>query len=168
MKHLDEYRDPALAQELIRAIEECSTRRRVLMEVCGGQTHSLLKTWHRRTTGRLLSNSFTDRVVQFASHLPHAIDLAQSLAMEQRRYAGKFWRYASCSRINSQKPAHSASGRGQREDRLLTGRRGQVGAEPTEIKRLCFSPSDLRRQRLQRHWLCSRRTRWGSGILACW
>lgn len=43
MKHVDEYRDTTTARDLIRQIESMATRRWVLMEVCGGQTHGLLR-----------------------------------------------------------------------------------------------------------------------------
>lgn len=43
MKYLDEFRDPAIAKNLIARIKQTVTRPRVLMEVCGGQTHSLLR-----------------------------------------------------------------------------------------------------------------------------
>lgn len=43
MKFIDEFRDPVLAAELVRRIKTTATRPWVLMEVCGGQTHSLLR-----------------------------------------------------------------------------------------------------------------------------
>lgn len=43
MRHLDEYRDPASVRELLKQIEARLTRRWTLMEVCGGQTHSILR-----------------------------------------------------------------------------------------------------------------------------
>ena len=43
MKYLDEYRDHQLAQKLVEEIRKTSTRPWVLMEVCGGQTHSIVK-----------------------------------------------------------------------------------------------------------------------------
>ncbi|MGZ4962268.1 MAG: hydrogenase formation protein HypD [Limisphaerales bacterium] len=43
MKFLDEYRDQALAQKLVDEIHRTVTRTWVLMEVCGGQTHSIVK-----------------------------------------------------------------------------------------------------------------------------
>ena len=43
MKFLTEYRDPALARRLIGRILSTATRRWVLMEVCGGQTHTIVK-----------------------------------------------------------------------------------------------------------------------------
>lgn len=43
MKYVDEYRDPALAERLLAAVRRAATRRWTIMEVCGGQTHSLLR-----------------------------------------------------------------------------------------------------------------------------
>ncbi len=43
MKYLSEYRDPVLARTLVRKIKETATRRWTLMEVCGGQTHTIVK-----------------------------------------------------------------------------------------------------------------------------
>lgn len=43
MKFLDEYRDPVAAQQLVDEIRRVSTRCWTLMEVCGGQTHGLLR-----------------------------------------------------------------------------------------------------------------------------
>ncbi len=43
MRYLNEYRDPALARALVRQILDSATRRWVLMEVCGGQTHTIVK-----------------------------------------------------------------------------------------------------------------------------
>jgi len=44
VKFIDEYRDPQLAQALVAAIRETVTRPWVLMEICGGQTHTLLRS----------------------------------------------------------------------------------------------------------------------------
>src|SRR5207248_11737170 len=43
MKYLDEYRDAAAARRLVAAIASTARRPWVLMEVCGGQTHSIVK-----------------------------------------------------------------------------------------------------------------------------
>jgi hydrogenase expression/formation protein HypD len=43
MKYLDEYRDGEVARRLAAAIAKAATRRWVLMEVCGGQTHSIVR-----------------------------------------------------------------------------------------------------------------------------
>lgn len=43
MKYLSEYRDPALARTLLAEIRRTATRRWTMMEVCGGQTHTIVK-----------------------------------------------------------------------------------------------------------------------------
>jgi len=43
MKYLTEYRDGAVARGVIEQIRATATRRWVLMEVCGGQTHTIVK-----------------------------------------------------------------------------------------------------------------------------
>ena len=43
MKYLDEFRDPIAARRLIAHIKQRTTQCWTLMEVCGGQTHSLLR-----------------------------------------------------------------------------------------------------------------------------
>ncbi|WP_413759860.1 hydrogenase formation protein HypD [Streptomyces sp. MMBL 11-3] len=43
MKYLDEYRDPALARRLLTELRATATRPWRIMEVCGGQTHTLVR-----------------------------------------------------------------------------------------------------------------------------
>src|SRR5881227_1403101 len=43
MKYLDEYRDDRIAKKILDEIRRKVTRPWVLMEVCGGQTHSIVK-----------------------------------------------------------------------------------------------------------------------------
>jgi hydrogenase expression/formation protein HypD len=43
MKYLDEFRDPELAGRLFDEIRRITTRRWAIMEVCGGQTHSIIR-----------------------------------------------------------------------------------------------------------------------------
>ncbi|HEY1242659.1 MAG TPA: hydrogenase formation protein HypD [Bryobacteraceae bacterium] len=43
MKYVDEYRDPRLAKALVGEIRRAATQHWVLMEICGGQTHTLVK-----------------------------------------------------------------------------------------------------------------------------
>lgn len=44
MKYLDEYRDGALTQRLLREIDITIAHSWAIMEVCGGQTHAILKS----------------------------------------------------------------------------------------------------------------------------
>ncbi|MEP6956209.1 MAG: hydrogenase formation protein HypD, partial [Chthoniobacterales bacterium] len=43
MKYLDEYRSEEVAQKIVAEIHRTVTKPWVLMEVCGGQTHSIVK-----------------------------------------------------------------------------------------------------------------------------
>jgi len=43
MKYLDEYRDERIARALAREIGEHAKQRWVLMEICGGQTHTIMR-----------------------------------------------------------------------------------------------------------------------------
>ncbi|MCU0922979.1 MAG: hydrogenase formation protein HypD [Burkholderiaceae bacterium] len=44
MRFVDEYRNEIDAQKLLRAIHELVTRSWTIMEICGGQTHTLIKS----------------------------------------------------------------------------------------------------------------------------
>src|SRR5271157_4403868 len=43
MKYLDEYRDQRIAWALAAQIRQRTTRPWVLMEICGGQTHTIMR-----------------------------------------------------------------------------------------------------------------------------
>jgi hydrogenase expression/formation protein HypD len=43
MKYLNEFRNPELAQKLLDEIHQLTTRHWAIMEVCGGQTHSIIR-----------------------------------------------------------------------------------------------------------------------------
>ena len=43
MKYIDEYRNEELAAKLAKEIRRVVTKSWVLMEVCGGQTHTIVK-----------------------------------------------------------------------------------------------------------------------------
>jgi len=43
MKYLDEYRDSRMAARYVHEIDRIVTKPRTLMEVCGGQTHAIMK-----------------------------------------------------------------------------------------------------------------------------
>jgi hydrogenase expression/formation protein HypD len=43
MRHIDEYRDARLVQGVINEIRKITTRRWIIMEICGGQTHAFLR-----------------------------------------------------------------------------------------------------------------------------
>jgi len=43
MKYVEEYRDPKLARQLADSIAKITTRDWTIMEICGGQTHAIVK-----------------------------------------------------------------------------------------------------------------------------
>ena len=43
MKYLEEYRDADLSKKLLNAIKKITSNNWIIMEVCGGQTHSIVK-----------------------------------------------------------------------------------------------------------------------------
>src|SRR5450631_2701020 len=43
MKYVEEYRDPILAKQLLAEINAAVTKSWSLMEVCGGQTHTIVR-----------------------------------------------------------------------------------------------------------------------------
>lgn len=43
MKYVDEYRDPEAARKYVEAIRKIVTRHWTIMEVCGGQTHAIVR-----------------------------------------------------------------------------------------------------------------------------
>lgn len=43
MKYLDEFRDPAKARQILDEIRRTVTRQWTIMEICGGQTHSIIR-----------------------------------------------------------------------------------------------------------------------------
>ncbi|MBF2078036.1 MAG: hydrogenase formation protein HypD, partial [Synechococcales cyanobacterium T60_A2020_003] len=43
MKFVDEYRDGAIARDYAQAIASITTQPWTIMEICGGQTHSIVK-----------------------------------------------------------------------------------------------------------------------------
>ncbi|MBU2610064.1 MAG: hydrogenase formation protein HypD, partial [Chloroflexi bacterium] len=44
MKYINEYRDADLTQKLLADLQRTVTRPWTLMEVCGGQTHSIIRS----------------------------------------------------------------------------------------------------------------------------
>lgn len=43
MKYLDEFRDPKVAKRILDEIHKVTTKPWVIMEICGGQTHSIIR-----------------------------------------------------------------------------------------------------------------------------
>ena len=52
MKYLDEYRDGTIARKIVDEIHRIQTKPWVIMEVCGGQTHSIVNMESTTAAGR--------------------------------------------------------------------------------------------------------------------
>jgi len=52
VKYLTEFRNGEIAQRMAREIHSVATRPWKIMEVCGGQTHSIIKTVSTRCSLR--------------------------------------------------------------------------------------------------------------------
>jgi len=79
MKYVDEFRDPHLAERLVRRIHAIATRRWTIMEVCGGQTHSLLRHGIDEALAdviELLHGPGCPVCVTSAAAIDHAIELS--------------------------------------------------------------------------------------------
>ena len=80
MKHLSEYSDPSAIRALVAEIARISKRPVRIMEVCGGQTHAIMR--HALDTllpphVQLLHGPGCPVCVTPASYLDHAIDIAE-------------------------------------------------------------------------------------------
>ena len=105
MKYLDEYRSEALARKIVDEIKRIVTRPWVLMEVCGGQTHSIVKYG-------------IDRLLPDEIELVHGpgcpvcvtslemIDKAHAIAQRPGRDLLLVWRHAARAGFAG-RPAHS-------------------------------------------------------------
>jgi hydrogenase expression/formation protein HypD len=80
VKYVDEYRDPALARQLLDQIARASTRPVQFMEFCGGHTHAIFRFGLREVlpdTVRLSSGPGCPVCVTSATDLERAIALAR-------------------------------------------------------------------------------------------
>ena len=127
MKYLDEYRDAAAARRLAAAIARTVTRPWNIMEVCGGQTHAIV----RFGLDEMLPPEIT------LIHGPgcpvcvtplEMIDKAVAIAVAAGGDVLLVRRHAAGARLG-QGPVHGEVGRGRRADRLLAA--GRRGAGPT-------------------------------------
>jgi hydrogenase expression/formation protein HypD len=79
VKHLSEYRDPAIAGEMIAAIRRTATRGWSIMEICGGQTHSIVRNGIDAMLAgkvRLIHGPGCPVCVTPAATIDHAIEIA--------------------------------------------------------------------------------------------
>jgi hydrogenase expression/formation protein HypD len=79
MKHLNEYRDPALARDVAAAIRRAASREWAIMEICGGQTHSIVRNGLDTLLDgkvRLIHGPGCPVCVTSAAAIDHALEIA--------------------------------------------------------------------------------------------
>ena len=150
VKYLDEYRDPVLARKLIAEIHRVTTRPWTLMEVCGGQTHTIVKQG-------------IDEMLPAGVRMIHGpgcpvcvtpleqVDKALAIAA---RPDVIFTSYGDMLRVPGldDRPAGAQGPRRRRADRLLAARRAPDRRWPTRTARSSSSPSASRRPRRPTRW----------------
>jgi len=80
MRHLNEYRDPAIARDLVSAIRRTARGEWSIMEICGGQTHSIVRNGIDTLLAgkvRLIHGPGCPVCVTPAAAIDHAIEIAR-------------------------------------------------------------------------------------------
>ena len=153
MKYIDEYRDARVARQLVAEIGRAATRPWTLMEICGGQTHTIV------TQG--IDEMLPDGVRMI--HGPgcpvcvtplEQMDKALAIAADPRGHLHQLRGHAPCARLHDRPPLAQGAG-GGRAGRLLPARRRPPGRGAPRTARSSSSPSGSRPR--------PRRTRWRSG-----
>ncbi len=79
MKYVDEYRDAASVRQMAEALHTITTKKWTIMEVCGGQTHSIMKFGLHRLLPdkiRLIHGPGCPVCVTPIDRIDHAIEIA--------------------------------------------------------------------------------------------
>jgi hydrogenase maturation factor len=95
MKFVDEYRDAAAARKLADAIAQTATRPWTIMEVCGGQTHTIVKYG----IDRVLLVFFAIGFETTAPPNAMAVWLARKRRLSNFSVVGHHWRSRHCHHV---------------------------------------------------------------------
>ena len=166
MKYLDEYRDDKVAKKILDEIRRTVTQPWVIMEVCGGQTHSIVKYG-------------LDYLLPPEIELVHGpgcpvcvtpldmIDRAHAIA---RRPDVIFCSFGDMLRVpGSDGDLFQVRASGA-DVRIVYSPLDclKIARENPGHARWCSSPSASRPPRPPMPWRCFRRRRSASGISRCW
>ena len=162
MKFLDEFRDPKLAKCLVEAIQKHTTRPWNIMEVCGGQTHAILRFGIDQmlpSQMKLLHGPGCPVCVTPAETLDRAFEIASEPHVI-------FCTFGSMLRVpgNSQKRSHDATGSERIFEPFVFLSIRFRSPRKTRKSRLFFLLSDLKQQHRQMHFLLKQLVRWGFKI----
>ena len=151
MKYVDEYRDPAAARRLLEHLRAVVTRRWVVMEVCGGQTHAIVRSGIDRLLPELIElvMQISDRTEILAARGSTTIEdrLALSELAARLRAAGEGLRtdldtaYVEQERFSRHEGLETATAPrlASASERLETYLRATLGAADLSV-----APADLR------------------------
>ena len=154
MKYLDEYRDPALARRLVAEIRRSATRPWVLMEICGGQTHTLVKYGIEELVGERIELVHGPGCPVCVTPL-EIVDKAIAIASTSGGHLRLLRRHAARAGV-AQRPV-PRQGRGRRRaHRLLAHGRLAGRARASASGRWCSSRWALRPPRRPMPWRCGR------------
>ena len=144
MKYLDEYRDGGVARKIVEEIRRVQTNPWVIMEVCGGQTHSIVKNGIDYLAARGHGVGAWSGLPRLRDSL-EMIDKAHAIARHARRDFLLLRRHAARSRLRW-RSVHDQVRRRRCPRRLFAAR---LSADRTvePDKRSYFSPLALRRPR---------------------
>ena len=172
MKFVDEYRDAALVRKLADAIARTVTRPWTVMEICGGQTHAIVKFGldELLPPGVTLVHGPGCPVCVTPAEM---IDQAVELSLRPGVTLCSFGDMLRVPGIGHRPPHGQGQGRGRAHGLLAPGRRAASRASiPTA--RSSSSPSASRRPRRPTRWRCCApdaracpTSRWWSRTCSC-
>ena len=159
MRFVDEYRNEADARKLLTAIERTVTRPWMIMEICGGQTHTLIK-------------SGIDRMLPPEITLVHGpgcpvcvtpLELIDKSIAIARRPEVILTSFGDMLRVPGSADRSAGSARRRAATCAWSTRRWMRSSwrRNTRIVRWCFSPSVSRPRRPAMRWPSGKRGSWG-------
>ncbi len=145
VKYVDEYRDAHLVRGVLDEIRRRVTRPWVIMEICGGQTHAIVRHGLDQLLPRTIELVHGPGCPVCVTSL-ELIDKALAIASRPEVI---FTSYGDMLRVPGLGPrsVRRAGRRRRRARRLLAARRRQAGAGRTRTSRWSSSPSVSRRPR---------------------
>ena len=166
MKYLDEYRDPELAKRLVGEIRKLVTRHWVLMEICGGQTHTLMRYGIDDLLPpevELVHGPGCPVCVTPLEIIDKAVAIGSTPGVTLVSY-GDMLRVPG----SAERPV-PGEGRGRRcADRVFADGRAEDRARRIPGARWCSSRSVSKLRPRPTPWRCGRQSAKGCAIFPCW
>ena len=135
MKFLDEYRDAELARKLAREIHRVTTKPWTIMEVCGGQTHAIVKFGIDELLPQQITLIHGPGCPVCVTPL-EMIDQALEIAAPPERHFCLFWRHAARARQRNGFAFRESRRRRRAHCLFASGCRETRGAKPGQGSRV--------------------------------